>query len=106
MIMKKYVNKTRLLYNTYIEITERTGDTSFIGNIYIHKGEKKYIEKVNPVEIEFASDPDANGQILTYITNDGEMLFNDFANHSILNDLDSYDAIPIYSYVVNIERKK
>lgn len=106
MIMKKYVNKTRLLYNTYIEITERTGDTSFIGNIYIHKGEKKYIEKVNPVEMEFASDPDANGQILTYITNDGEMLFNDFANHSILNDLDSYDAIPIYSYVVNIERKK
>ena len=77
-----------ILYNTYIEITERTGDTSFIGNIYIHKGEKKYIEKVNPVEIEFASDPDANGQILTYITNDGEMLFNDFANHSILNDLD------------------
>ena len=106
MIMKKYVNKTRLLYNTYIEITERTGETSFIGNIYTHNGEKKYIEKVNPVEIEFASDPDANGQILTYITSDGEMLFNDFANHTVLNDLDSYDDIPIYSYVVNVERKK
>ena len=106
MIMKKYVNKTRLLYNTYIEITERTDETSFIGNIYIHKGEKKYIDKVNPVEIEFASDPDRNGQILTYITNEGEMLFNDFANHTILNDLDSYDAIPIYSYIVNMERKK
>lgn len=106
MIMKKYVNKTRLLYNTYVEITERIDETSFIGNIYIHKGEKNYIDKVNPVEIEFASDPDGNGQILTYITNEGEMLFNDFANHTILNDLDSYDAIPIYSYVVNMERKK
>lgn len=106
MIMKKYVNKTRLLYNTYIEITERINETSFIGNIYIYKGEKRYIDKVNPVEIEFASDPDANGQILTYITNEGEMLFNDFTNHTILNDLDSIAAIPIYSYVVNMERKK
>lgn len=106
MIMKKYVNKTRLLYNTYIEIIERTDETSFLGNIYIYKGEKKYIDKVNPVEIEFASDTDVNGQILTYITNEGEMLFNDFANHTILNDLDSYDAVPIYSYVVNMERKK
>ena len=104
--MKKYVNKTRLLYNTYIEIIERTDETSFLGNIYIYKGEKKYIDKVNPVEIEFASDTDVNGQILTYITNEGEMLFNDFANHTILNDLDSYDAVPIYSYVVNMERKK
>ena len=26
--------------------------------------------------------------------------------YTILNDLDSYEAIPIYSYVVNMERKK
>ncbi|MDO4963374.1 MAG: hypothetical protein Q4E75_04675, partial [bacterium] len=106
MIMKKYINKTRLLYNTYVEITERVDTTSFIGNVYVHKGEKKYIDRINPVEIEFASDPDSNGQILTYITNEGEMLFNDFTNHTILNNLDSYDAIPIYSYVINMERKK
>ena len=105
-IMKKYVNKTRLLYNTYLEITEQVDKTNFIGNVYVYKGEKKYIDEVNPVEVEFASDPDANGQVLTYITNDGEMLLNDFENHSILNDMDDPKAIPIYSYVVNMERKR
>ena len=104
--MKKYVNKTRLLYNTYLEITEQVDKTNFIGNVYVYKGEKKYIDEVNPVEVEFASDPDANGQVLTYITNDGEMLLNDFENHSILNDMDDPKAIPIYSYVVNMERKR
>lgn len=105
-IMKKYVNKTRLLYNTYLEITEQVDKTNFIGNVYVYKGEKKYIDEVNPVEVEFASDPDANGQVLTYITNEGEMLLNDFENHSILNDMDDPKAIPIYSYVVNMERKR
>lgn len=107
MIMKKFVNKTRFLYNTYVEITEQVDKTSFIGNIYIHKGVKKYIDKINPVEIEFASDPDLNGQILTFITNDGEMLFNDFVNCTIKNDIDgNINDVPIYSYVVNMERKK
>ena len=107
MIMKKYVNKTRLLYNTYVEITEQIDKTNFIGNVYTHKGVKNYIDKINPVEIEFVSDPDSNGQIQAFITNEGEMLFNDFANHTILNDIDgSYNDVPIYSYVINMERKK
>ena len=105
-VMKKYINKTRLLYNTYLEISEQIDKTIFIGNIYTYKGEKRYIDKVNPVEIEFTSDPDSNGQILTYITNEGEMLLNDFPKHSILNDMDDPKAIPIYSYVVNMERKR
>ena len=107
MIMKKYVNKTRLLYNTYVEITEQIDKTNFIGNVYTHKGVKNYIDKINPVEIEFVSDPDFNGQIQAFITNEGEMLFNDFANHTILNDIDgSFNDVPIYSYVINMERKK
>lgn len=107
MVMKKYINKTRLLYNTYIEITDQVDKTSFIGNVYTHKGIKNYKDKINPVEIEFASDPDSNGQVLTFITNEGDMLFNDFANHSILNDIDgNINDVPIYSYVVNMERKR
>ena len=107
MIMKKYVNKTRLLYNTYVEITEQVDKTKFIGNVYTHKGVKNYINKINPVEIEFVSDPDSNGQIQAFITNEGEMLFNDFSNHTILNDIDgSFNDVPIYSYIINMERKK
>ena len=48
-----------------------------------------------------------NGQIPTYITIEGDMLFNDFANHTILNDPDgNMDSVPIYSYIVNMERKR
>jgi hypothetical protein len=107
-IIGKYVEKSRLLYNTYLEITKQVDRTNFIGNIYIYKGDKRYIEKVNPVEVEFTSDPDSNGQVLTYITNEGEMLINDFTNHTILNEMENIDAnaVPIYSYVVSIERKR
>lgn len=103
-------NRSRLLYNTYVEILERIDsaeDVKFIGNLYVHKGEKKYLENVNPVEIIFEGDPNLNGQIPTYITIEGDMLFNDFANHSILNDPDgNKDSVPIYSYIVNMERKR
>lgn len=103
-------NRSRLLYNTYVEILERIGsteDVKFVGNLYIHKGEKKYLEKINPVEIIFEGDPNLNGQIPTYITIEGDMLFNDFANHTILNDPDgNKDSVPIYSYMVNMERKR
>lgn len=103
-------NRSRLLYNTYVEILEKIDsveDIKFIGNLYIYKGEKKYLEKVNPVEITFEGDPNLNGQIPTYITVEGDMLFNDFANHTILNDPDgNMDSVPIYSYIVNMERKR
>ena len=103
-------NRSRLLYNTYVEILERidsSEDIKFIGNLYIYKGGKQYLENVNPVEITFEGDPNLNGQIPTYITIDGDMLFNDFANHTILNDPDgNMDSIPIYSYIVNMERKR
>lgn len=102
-------NRSRLLYNTYIEILEKIdlAESGFIGNLYIYKGEKKYLEKVNPVEIIFEGDPNLNGQIPTYITIEGDMLFNDFANHTILNDPDgNMDSVPIYSYIVNMERKR
>lgn len=110
MICGVWRNKSRLLYNTYVEILERIESTEvikFIGNLYIYKGKKKYLERVNPVEITFEGDPNLNGQIHTYITFEGEMLFNDFVNHSILNDPDgNINSVPIYSYIVNMERKR
>lgn len=107
-IMGKYIEKTRNLYNTYLEITKQVDKSNFIGNVYIYKGKKKYVDKVNPVEVEFVSDPDVNGYILAYITNEGEMLINDFENHTILNEMENIEEndVPIYSYIINMERKR
>lgn len=105
VIMGKFTRKSRLLYNTYVEIIEQVDDYQFIGNLYVHKGEKKYFDKLNPVEIEFTSDIN-DGQVEAIITKDEDGLFNDFENHTILNDLDSRTAIDIYSYVINMERKR
>ena len=105
MIEQKFTRKSRLLYNTYIEILESVSKYEFIGNIYVYKGEKKYLDRINPVEIEFTSDIN-EGQIEASITKDGDGLFNDFEHHTILNATDSKTAIDIFSYVINIERKR
>ncbi len=104
MIDKKFTRKTRLLHNTYIEIIKAVSEYEFIGNIYIYRGTKKYLNKINPVEIEFTSDIN-DGQIEASITKDGDGLFNDFEHYTILNDTDSKTAIDIFSYVINMERK-
>lgn len=104
MIEKKFTRKSRLLYSTYIEILEAVNEYEFIGNIYIYRGEKRYLDRINPVEIEFTSDIN-EGQIEASITKDGDGLFNDFEHHTILNAIDSKTAIDIFSYVINMERK-
>ncbi len=104
MIEKKFTRKSRLLYSTYIEILEAVNEYEFIGNIYVYRGEKRYLDKINPVEIEFTSDIN-EGQIEASITKDGDGLFNDFEHHTILNATDSKTAIDIFSYVINMERK-
>lgn len=104
MIEKKFTRKSRLLYSTYIEILEAVNEYEFIGNIYIYRGKKRYLDRINPVEIEFTSDIN-EGQIEASITKDGDGLFNDFEHHTILNAIDSKTAIDIFSYVINMERK-
>lgn len=93
------------VHNTFVEITNQTSDFTFDGNLYIYRGEKKYLDKLNPVEIEFISDVDANGEIQALITKDEDGLFNDFANKTILNELESRTAVDIYSYVIKVERR-
>ncbi len=104
MIEKKFTRKSRLLYSTYIEILEAVNEYEFTGNIYVYKGDKRYLDRINPVEIEFTSDIN-EGQIEASITKDGDGLFNDFEHHTILNATDSKTAIDIFSYVINMERK-
>lgn len=105
LLENKFIRKSRLLYNTYVEIIERVDKHNFLGNLYVYKGKKLYLDKVNPVEIEFTSDI-SDGQIEASITKDGDGLFNDFEHHTILNTTESRTAVDIFSYLLNMERKR
>lgn len=98
--------KTTKLFNTYVEIIRQIDNYNFIGNLYVYKKEKKYLDKINPVEIEFVSDVDQDGEIQAFITKDGDGLFNDFENKTILNKIESKTAIDIHSYIITMERKR
>ncbi|MDE6141145.1 MAG: hypothetical protein K2G03_00940, partial [Bacilli bacterium] len=97
--------KKTKLYNTYFEISKRVDDYIFEGNVYIYKGEKRYLDKINSVEIEFTSDIN-DGEIEAFITFEGDGLFIDFDNHTILNCAYSDTATDIFSYHILIEWRR
>lgn len=98
--------KTTKLFNTYVEVISQIEHYNFIGNLYVYKNRKQYLNEINPVEIEFVSDVDQNGEVQAFITKDGDGLFNDFENKTILNKLESKTAIDIHSYIITMERKR
>ena len=98
------IRKSRNLYRTYVEITKRLDKDLFIGNLYTYKENKKYLDKVNPVEIEFTSSIN-DGKIEASITQDDDGLLYDFEHNTILNDTELWDAPDIISYIFVVERK-
>lgn len=105
MIGNNFTRKTYKLYDTYIEITKRISDTYFIGNIYtFKKGQKHMFNNLNPIEIDFTSDIN-DGLIEASITKDGDGLFIDFDNRTVLDKIESNRATDIFSCLLIVERR-
>lgn len=96
----------RVNYNfkrTYLTLTTKTGDTTYLGNIYHLDHERRVkLFEYNPVEVELTSDP-YDHSIEASITKDGDGLLMDFKRRSISNDLDDKNGIDIFSYFIDLK---
>ena len=101
-IDKKLIRKTWNIYKTYFEIVKYIGNKRFIANIYKWRGEKQYLNEINPVEIEFNTDIE-NESIDASAFKDGDGLYLDKFNNSVLNTLLDNNATDIYEYKLKIE---
>lgn len=103
LIRGKFLKKTYYFNNVFIKFTEKTGNDSFIGDIYAqHLNGRYYLNNLNPVSIEICGSID-DGSLEISVTKDGDGLLLDFSHRGILNSLDDRNAVDIFSYIIEVK---
>lgn len=91
------------LKNTYIKFLKKNSNLSFMGEIYTKTSDTDhYFTQINPVEIEICTDAIDN-TIELLITNEGDGLYLDQKNHTILDSLYDRNAIDILLYIMSLK---
>lgn len=102
-----FLEKTVRLNKCYIQIDKTVGKDIFLGSVFVQsKNEYKYLNKINPVEIELCGEI-VEDSIDAYIVNDEykEGLLLDEYDKTIMNTLESKKAPDIFIYTLDLKRK-